>query len=123
VIQNISAKPSLTELFEFTILTHAKHTQACANLDDIATKRGLRSEQIVHSSALSACVPMVLEGLGVALLPERLIQAELAAGDLHKIATDWHPDPLSFFARYAPTRSARYVEKAAQIAKVAMQSS
>jgi DNA-binding transcriptional LysR family regulator len=63
---------------------------------------------------------MVLEGLGVALLPARLIEAEVAAGDLHKIDASWHPEPLSFFARYAPARAALYVEKAAQIAKVAM---
>ena len=66
---------------------------------------------------------MVLEGMGVALLPERLIKSEVAAGDLHIINADWLPEPLSFFARYAPARSARYVEKAAEIAKVAMQSS
>ena len=123
LIQNVSAKPCLPELFDLTVLTHAKHTQACAALHGIAATRGLRRERIVHSSALSACVPMVLEGLGVALLPERLVEAEVAAGDLHKIDADWHPEPLSFFARYAPARAALYVEKAAQIAKAAMQSS
>ncbi|MCW1950747.1 MAG: LysR family transcriptional regulator [Octadecabacter sp.] len=121
LFQNLSTNPSLPELFDLTILTHARHTQACAALHYVAKKRGLRSERIVHSSALSACVPMVLEGLGVALLPERLVEAEITGGDLHKVAADWLPDPLSFFARYAPARSARYVEKAAQFAKVAMQ--
>ncbi|MEO9823005.1 MAG: LysR family transcriptional regulator [Paracoccaceae bacterium] len=122
LIQNVSAKPKLPELFDLTILTHAKHTRACAALHNLATEQNLRRERIVHSSALSACVPMVLEGLGVALLPERLLEAEIAAGELHKIEADWLPDPLSFFARYAPARSARYVGKAAQIAKAAMQS-
>lgn len=120
LIQNVSAAPALPELFELTILTHAKHTQACAALHNLSARQGLRPERIVHSSALSACVPMVLEGLGVALLPARLIEAEVAAGDLHKIDASWHPEPLSFFARYAPARAALYVEKAAQIAKVAM---
>lgn len=123
LIQKVSAQPTLPELFDLTVLTHAKHTQACAALHDIAASRGLRREQIVHSSALSACVPMVLEGLGVALLPERLLEGEIAAGDLHIIEADWLPKPLSFFARYAPARSARYVGKAAQIAKFAMQTS
>ena len=117
----IDGNPTLADLFELTILTHAKHTQACAALHLMAEKNGLRRERIVHSSALSACVPMVLEGLGVALLPERLLKPELASGDLHKIEMDWLPDPLSFHARYAPTRAALYVEKAAQLAKVAMQ--
>ena len=64
---------------------------------------------------------MVLEGLGVALLPERLVAADVAAGALHEIDSDWLPDPLLFYARFAPARAARYVEKAAQIAKSAMQ--
>ena len=122
VIEDLNARPSLPELFELTVVTHAKHTQACAALHTMAKTNGLRPERIVHSSALSACVPMVLEGLGVALLPERLVEAEITVGDLHQVAADWLPDPLSFFARYAPARSARYVEKAAQLAKVAMQS-
>ena len=123
LMRQVGSTASLPELFDLTILTHAKHTQACAALHDMAKTRGLRGERIVHSSALTACVPMVLEGMGVALLPERLIKAEVAAGDLHVIKADWLPEPLSFFARYAPARSARYVEKAAEIAKVAMQSS
>lgn len=122
VVQHLSAKPSLRELFDLTVLTHAKHTRACAALHTIATTKGLRRERIVHSSALSACVPMVLEGLGVALLPDRLVEGEILAGHLRKIDAEWLPDPLSFFARYAPARSALYVEKAARIAKVAMQS-
>ncbi|MBU2981149.1 LysR family transcriptional regulator [Lentibacter algarum] len=120
IVHEISAKPSLSELFDLTVLTHAKHTQACAALHEIATVQGLRRERIVHCSALSACVPMVLESLGVALLPERLVQGEILAGELHKIDADWLPDPLSFFARYAPARSALYVEKASRIAKTAM---
>lgn len=122
LITQISATPSLPELFDLTILTHAKHTQACGALHRVAADRGLRAGRIVHSSALSACLPMVLEGLGVALLPKRLVRAEMASGDLHLVHADWLPDPLSFYARYAPQRSARYVKRAAQIAKSAMQS-
>lgn len=120
LIKRVSAKATLPELFDLTILTHAKHTLACAALHRVAKEHGLRGERIVHSSALSACLPMVLEGLGAAMLPERLVAAEVASGDLHKVDCDWLPDPLSFYARYAPARAARYVANAAQIAKTAM---
>jgi DNA-binding transcriptional LysR family regulator len=120
LFQHLNKRPTLAQLFELTILTHAKHTKACAALHAVAAERGLRAERIVHSSALSACLPMVLEGLGVALLPERLVRSGIASRDLHLIAPDWLPDPLSFFARYAPARSALYIEKAAKIAKTAM---
>ncbi|MEJ6399429.1 LysR family transcriptional regulator [Yoonia sp. 208BN28-4] len=119
--QRIDDQPTLDHLFDLTVITHAKHTQACAALHNVAKARGLGAERIVHSSALSACLPMVLEGLGVALLPERLVAAEVVAGNLHKIQSDWLPDPLLFHARYAPARAARYVQKAAQIAKTAME--
>lgn len=120
LINRLGPKPSIQELFDLTILTHAKHTQACAALHNLATERGLGAERIVHSSALSACLPMALEGLGAAMLPERLVAAEIASGNLHRVETDWEPEPLSFYARYAPARAALYVEKAAQIAKTAM---
>jgi len=121
LIARVNKKPTLPELFDLTILTHAKHTQACAALHRLAKDQGLRGERIVHSSALSACVPMVLEGLGAALLPERLVSAEITRGELHVLEPDWLPDPLRFYARYAPSRAARYVAKAAQIAKAAAQ--
>jgi DNA-binding transcriptional LysR family regulator len=121
VARNLGVEPSLAELFDQSILTHAKHTQACAALHETATQLGLAPAQIVHSSALSACLPMVLEGLGVALLPQRLVRAEVAAGELQVVHCDWLPAPLSFFARYAPARAARYVGHAAAIAQQAMQ--
>lgn len=119
--RRLGPKPALDQLFDLTIITHAKHTQACAALHDMAQTRGLDRARIVHSSALSACRPMVLEGLGVALLPERLVTSDITAGALHEIHSDWLPDPLQFHARYAPARTARYVGQAAKIAKVAMQ--
>lgn len=121
LFRQVGATATLPELFDITILTHAKHTQAYGALHQMAAKRGLLDERIVHSSALSACVPMVLEGLGVALLPERLVQPEIGAGHLHIIQADWLPDPLSFFARYDSVRAARFVQKAALIAQVAQQ--
>ncbi|MEM8979776.1 MAG: LysR family transcriptional regulator [Pseudomonadota bacterium] len=120
LFQKIGPHAPLSDLFSATILTHAKHTQACAALHALAEERGLPRAQIVHSSALSACVPMVLEGLGVALLPERLVRQEIKAGELHVITSDWLPDPLTFYARYAPGRSGRYVAQAARMAKVAL---
>ncbi len=116
----LPAAPSLRDVFDLTVLTHAKHTQACAALHQIAKDRGLRRERIVHSSALSACVPMVLEGMGVAMLPERLVADDITAGNLHKITLDWTPNPLMFFARHAPDRSARFVAETVKIAKAAM---
>ena len=122
LIQKVGKAAAIADLFGVTILTHAKHTQAGAALHRLAGDLNLPADQIIHSSALSACVPMVIEGMGVALLPERLVQQEIRSGELHRIKADWLPDPLSFYARYAPARAALYVGKAAQLAQKAMNS-
>jgi len=111
----------LAHLFEHTVLTHAKHTTAGHGLHNEAKNNRLDRGQIVHSSALSACVPMVLEGLGVGLLPERLVAAELRSGTLNKIDSNWLPEPLSFYARYAQQRAPLFVSKAAELASKAAQ--
>lgn len=111
----------LADLFQHTILTHAKHTQAGLALHKLAAVRGFSAGQIVHSSALSACLPMALEGLGVALLPVRLVQGDVKTGQLKVMQSDWLPDPLSFNARYAAHRAPLFVSKAASIAATAMQ--
>jgi len=120
LFSQIGPAPRLADLFDHTILTHAKHTQAGHALHALAEAQGLDRDLIVHSSALSACVPMVLEGLGVALLPEKLVRQDLTNGALHLIQSEWLPDPLSFFARYMPQRAPLFVGKAAALAKGAM---
>lgn len=118
--RDLGLKPSLNDLFQHTILTHAKHTQAGHALHQLAETRGFDGSQIVHSSALSACIPMVLEGLGVALLPEALVRSEVDAGDLVRVHAEWLPAPLSFFARYAADRTPLFVGKAADLAAQSM---
>ena len=122
IAREIGKAPPLQDLYDRTILTHAKHTQAGHDLHLLAREHGLDPGQIVHSSALSACVPMVLEGLGVALLPEKLVQNELRTGELAPLQGAWLPAPLRFVARYAAHRQPRYVGKAAQLAATAAQS-
>ncbi len=107
---------SVDRFFAFSVLTHARHTIAGHSLHAMAQERGLDAQKIVHSNALSACVPMVSEGLGIALLPRPLVQREIDSGALLELQSDWTAEPLRFFARYDPTRAARFVEHAAEIA-------
>ena len=117
----IGKHPDRATLFAQTLLTHARGTQAGHALHQFASQSGFGAARIVHSSALSACVPMSVEGLGVALLPRRLVQPEIASGVLNIIETGWVPNPLSFYARYAAQRSPLFVGKAAGIAAGVMQ--
>ena len=109
-------RKSVEQLFEQPVLTHARETQAGISLHDMARQRGLDVGQIVHSSALSACLPMLHEGVGVALLPRPLVQGDLDRGELRLIEVDWAPPELEFYARYHADRAARFVGRAAEIA-------
>ncbi|MEP2717904.1 LysR family transcriptional regulator [Pseudophaeobacter sp.] len=119
--KGLGTRPNLEALFQQTILTHAKHTQAGLALHQVAEQNGLETSQIVHSSALSACVPMVLEGLGVALLPEALVAPELKSSELRIVPCNWLPAPLTFFARYTKERAPLFVGRAAKLAVEAQQ--
>ena len=116
------SSPPLPALFQRPVLTHAKHTQAGLSLHKVAEEQGMPTGQIIHSSALSACLPMVREGMGIALLPEALVTADLRAGNLQILEVDWLPKPLAFHARYDRTRNPHFVAKAATLARDAMQS-
>lgn len=102
--------------FAMPVLTHARHTQAGEALHDVAATRGWDANQIIHSSALSACLPLACEGLGVALLPLGLVRQDLEQGQLVRLEADWVPEPLSFWARYKDESAPRYVGQAAGLA-------
>jgi DNA-binding transcriptional LysR family regulator len=116
ISQNLGSSNKVEQFFEFPIITHAKHTQAGNALHDLVEVRAFDRSQIVHSSALSACVPMVCEGLGVAVLPKALVCNEIKTGKVFAIESDWLPEPLSFFARYDVERAPLFVQNAAKLA-------
>ncbi|MEL7213862.1 MAG: LysR family transcriptional regulator [Pseudomonadota bacterium] len=107
---------SVARFFDKAVLTHARHTSAARALHDIAATEGYDAGKIIHSSALSACLPMVNEGLGVALLPRSLVSEEMKDGRLQSLKSDWTAPPLSFFARFNADRAPRFVAKACEIA-------
>ncbi|MEM9579836.1 MAG: LysR family transcriptional regulator [Pseudomonadota bacterium] len=119
IADELGQTPDMTALFARPVLTHAKHTQAGLALHAMAKDCGLDASQIVHSSALSACLPMVHEGFGVALLPSALVRGDLLSGKIRTLATEWLPDPLSFFARYHKSRAPLFVRSAAKLAAAA----
>lgn len=116
VAEGLAAGTSVGRFFEKAVLTHARHTGAGRALHELATTRGYDASRIVHSSALSACLPMVTEGMGVALLPRSLMLRELERGLLRALSSDWIAPPLAFFARFNAERAPRFVENASNIA-------
>ncbi len=96
------------------ILTHARGTVPFRQLEDHV--RPLGPARLVPSSNMSACVQMVLDGLGIACLPRAMLTTPLSTGALRKLDYTWHSDALRFQARHDAEPAATYVTEAAKLA-------
>ncbi|MBD3666122.1 LysR family transcriptional regulator [Sulfitobacter aestuariivivens] len=114
--ETIGRSPRMATVFDQSILTHARHTQAVQELEAFADAGGFDKGQIVNSSSLASCLPMAMDGMGVALLPKPLVQDAVAAGTLVELSCDWTPSALETYSRFDPDRSARFVAKASALA-------
>ncbi len=114
--RKLAGNSRLENLLSVSIITHAKHTVASRALAEHVKGEGLLVDGIVHSSSLSACVEMVLDGMGVALLPQVLVQKFLDDGSLVEVDYEWSPAPLEFEARFNSRSAPKFVIRAAEIA-------
>lgn len=116
IARRIGPSPEISVLFDYSIMTHAKHTQSSLELAEFAQANGFSQEQIVHSSSLASCMPMAVDGMGIALLPSLLVREEVATGRLVELSCGWEPNALDVFARYDDRRAPRFVQQASRIA-------
>ncbi len=107
---------TLADLIPHTLLTHARHTQAFAEITAHAEARNLPTSRFVPSSSLSSSLQMAADGLGVALMPKVMAERDVAAGRLVVLDVDWCPSPLRFAARYRAEKAARFVGQSAALA-------
>ena len=116
ILSGLTGRVRVADLIPRSILTHARNTQAYGELVEYAEARNLPTTRFVPSNSMASCVQMAINGLGVALLPRSLVQADLDAGRLQEVSVDWAPAPLRFAARYQAERLAGYVYHSAQLA-------
>jgi len=107
---DIAAKP--IDLYAQPILTHARGTVAYSELRDRLGDRA----NIVPSNALMSSLHMVLDGMGIAILPQVMAQEHITSGALVALPMDWRPTPLQFSARFQSDKASGTVQAAAQIA-------
>lgn len=114
---NFKGRPlTLRDLMHDIILTPSRQTQAFGELVAHAQALSLPTTKFSPSNSLSSCVQMVMDGMGVALLPKALIAESLGNGKLAQIDLDWTPSPLSFSARFHSAKATIFVERAADMA-------
>ena len=114
--QRFGQASKLQDMFGHSILTHARHSKASRELAHFAEANNLSKDQIVHSNSLASCVPMAVDGMGIALLPLQIVRTEISMGRLIELSADWHPSELEVFARFDDKRVPRFVRHAALIA-------
>lgn len=107
---------TLTDLLPFSVLTHARHTQAFVELAEYAEANSLSTTRFVASNSLASCVQMAADGMGVTLLPRALVEKELAEKSLVEIDVNWKPSPLRFAARYQSEKAAHFLSRSAKLA-------
>ncbi|MFT7107125.1 MAG: DNA-binding transcriptional LysR family regulator [Yoonia sp.] len=104
------------EMLKFPILTHTRNTQAYLDLTERFDKLPGSAVRFVPSNSLSVAMHMAMDGMGIAVLPRAMIEAQLADGSLTQLHHDWTPRPLRFTARFHLEKSAHFVQRAAEIA-------
>ncbi|MFY0613919.1 MAG: LysR family transcriptional regulator [Hyphomicrobiaceae bacterium] len=104
-------------LLQHPILAHSRGTKS---FDDVAAhfeRHVISTGKLVPTSNIAPCLHMTTEGMGVAALPEAMIEDELSNGGLIKLNYPWVPEPLHFFARYDADKSLSFVREAAELAR------
>lgn len=116
MFEKLGANPALKRVLEAPAITHARKTQAVTALDAECEKLNFPKDLIVHSSSLSTCVPMAVDGMGVALLPVELVKKEIETKQLHIVDCGWVPPPLEFFACLNGSRATNFVLRSKTLA-------
>ncbi len=113
----IGPAPDLAALVRHPVLGHARHTQAYQDLIGYFDGTRAPKARLVPSSSLSAAMNMVLDGMGVAVMPRVMVAPALAEGTLKTLSATWHPQPLQVAARYHAERTPGHVTRAAKLAR------
>ena len=104
------------QLLKYPILTHARDTRPYEEVAAHFRQQRASRARLVPSSNLAACLHMTIDGMGIAALPEAMVQTNIEAGQLTQIDYSWAPDDLVFLARYDAEGSPAFVSHAAKLA-------
>ena len=117
LIGDDAAALDIPDLGAWPLLLPSRNTRIFEQVrEQFASARG-DAARLVPSSHLQLSLQMALDAMGVALLPDVMVKAELAAGTLLPVACAWQPNPLPFAAIYHAERVPGFVVQAARMAQ------
>jgi DNA-binding transcriptional LysR family regulator len=106
----------LRDLARFPIITFPRKTQPYETVRSLFNRPDLPPIRLHASASLATVIHMAIEGLGIAVIPDAIVENELADGRLQRIDTDLKITPLTFSASWLASPEIVAVERVADLA-------
>lgn len=110
-------RPQAQDLSPYPIMTHAKNTRVHVEVVQFFREADCLETRVAPTNNQVACMHMAMNGLGIAILPEPLVSASVAAGKMVELRVDWQPTDLNFTASYAHSPASTLITSAVSLAK------
>ncbi len=85
----LNKKLNLKDLENYPFLTLSKDMQLREFLDDIFIKEKININPIVETNSVSILLPLVINNMGLAIIPETVAKRSLETGKLHILDVDY----------------------------------
>ncbi len=106
----------LEELAPWPIISYARNSKPYAEISQKFRELEGPPAHFFASTSLAACRSLALDAVGVATMPDVMIEDALQAGTLKRIRAIWTPSELKFTASYSDEPFNPIAEVAAKIA-------
>ncbi|HEY0332082.1 MAG TPA: LysR family transcriptional regulator [Rhodopseudomonas sp.] len=107
---------TLRDLAKHPIITFPRKSQPYETIRSLFSRPELPPIRLHASASLATVIHMAVEGLGIAVIPTDIVEAELADGRLQLLTTDLHIPPLTFSASWLDSADTTAVERVANLA-------
>jgi DNA-binding transcriptional LysR family regulator len=104
------------DLAKFPIITFPRKSQPYEIVRSLFNRPDLPPIRLHASASLATVIHMAIEGLGIAVIPTSIVEAELADGRLELLSTDLKIPPLRFSASWLASPDTLAVELVADLA-------
>src|SRR5712671_4779371 len=104
------------DLAKFPMITFPRKTQPYEAVRAVFNRPDLPPIRLHASASLATVIHMAIEGLGIAVIPNAIVQNELADERLQLLSTNLQIPPLTFSASWLASPDTVAVERVAELA-------
>ena len=110
-------KVTRRDLARFPMITFPRKTRPYDAVRAVFDRPDLPPIRLHASASLATVIHMAIEGLGIAVIPEAIVENELADGRLQLLDTDVKVSPLTFTASWLAAPDTVAIERVADLAR------